>query len=71
MAFGKGSRQCVGMKLAKAGVLIALASIFRRFGRSMRLHNAERKEDFDIGYDIVHPMPSKRNNDVMVMFERS
>ena len=70
VSFGKGTRQCVGMELGKAEILTALANIFRRFGRDMRLFDTERKRDIDVEYDVFNPMPSRESKDLRVIFEK-
>jgi cytochrome P450 len=70
MAFGKGSRQCVGMELGKAEILTALANVFRRFGREMKLYNTTREKDIDICYDVFNPIPSRQSNGLMVLFDK-
>jgi cytochrome P450 len=70
MAFGKGSRQCVGMELGKAEVLTTLANVFRRFGRVMRLYEITREKDIDLVYDVFNPMASRQSNGLMVLFEK-
>lgn len=70
LAFGKGSRQCVGMDLGKAEVLTTLANVFRRFGRNMKLYNTTRERDIDIVYDVFNPLPSRQSNGLMVLFEK-
>lgn len=69
MAFGKGSRSCVGMELGKAEVLTALGMVFRRFGRDMRLYQTTREKDIDMVSDMFVAIPSKRSNGLMVMFD--
>ena len=68
MPFGRGSRMCVGMELGKAEVVTALASVFRRFGRGMRLVDTERERDVDVVADYFFSMPRKGNNGVVVEF---
>lgn len=69
VAFGKGSRACVGMELAKAEILTTLATMFRRFGREMVLWNTDRKRDIDTVYDVINPLPSRESNGLMVMIK--
>ncbi|KAL8994879.1 MAG: hypothetical protein Q9169_005277 [Polycauliona sp. 2 TL-2023] len=68
--FGKGSRMCVGMELAKAEILTTLANMFRRFGREMELFETERERDIDTVYDVFNPLPSRESNGLMVMFRQ-
>ena len=71
VAFGKGSRSCVGMELAKAEILTALANVFRRFGRQMRLIDCVRERDIDIVRDKFNPMASKESNGLIVAFDKT
>ena len=71
MAFGKGSRQCVGMELGKAEVLTALANVFQRFGRDVRLYQTTREKDIDIVHDLFNPMSIRWGNGLMLRFEKS
>ncbi|KAL8673687.1 MAG: hypothetical protein Q9168_001902 [Polycauliona sp. 1 TL-2023] len=68
--FGKGSRMCVGMELAKAEILTTLANMFRRFGREMELFETERERDIDTVYDVFNPLPSRESNGLVVMFRQ-
>ncbi len=70
MAFGKGSRQCVGMELGKAEILTTLATVFRRFGRQMRLYETTREKDIDLVHDVFNPMASRRSNGLMILFDK-
>ena len=70
MAFGKGSRQCVGMELGKAEIMTALATVFRRFGRKMSLLDTYRERDIDFKHDYVNPMSSIHSNGLVVKFEK-
>ena len=65
--FGKGSRACVGMELAKAEILTTLANMFRRFGREMVLYETVRERDIDTVYDVFNPLASRESNGLMVL----
>ena len=67
VTFGKGSRACIGMELAKAEILTTLATMFRRFGRQMELFETVRERDIDTVYDVFNPMPSRQSNGLKVM----
>lgn len=67
--FGKGSRSCVGMELGKAEILTTLATVFRRFGREMRLVDCVRERDVDIVRDAFNPLASKGSNGLIVAFD--
>ena len=71
LAFGKGSRSCVGMELAKAEILTTLANVFRRFGRQMRLVDCVRERDVDIVRDFFNPLDSKETNGLIVAFDET
>lgn len=68
MAFGKGSRKCVGIELGRAEVLTTLACVFRRFGSEMKLVGTERVRDIDITFDVFNPIPMKGSNGLVVAF---
>ena len=70
MAFGKGSHQCVGMELGKAEILTALANMFRRFGRLMKLYETTKEEDIELVHDVFNPMASPWSNGLIVFFEK-
>lgn len=68
VAFGTGSRSCIGRELAKAEVLTTIATVFGRFGGTMRLHETERARDVDTTHDYFNPAPSEQSNGMMVTF---
>ena len=70
VVFGGGSRQCIGMELAKAEILCALACVFRRFGHKMKLLDTVRERDVDLVDDYFDPQPSRQSNGVLVVIER-
>ena len=70
MAFGKGSRSCVGMELGKAEILTTLANVFRRFGREMRLVDCVRERDIDMVRDMFNPLPSRESNGLLVALDK-
>ena len=70
MSFGKGTRQCIGMELAKAEILTALAAVFRRFGRVMELYDTDRERDIDFKRDLFNPAPSVNSNGLKVFFKK-
>ena len=69
-SFGKGSRKCIGIELAKAEILTTLASVFRRFGHQMVLWDTQRERDIDFKRDFFNPMPSKESKGLRVLFKR-
>lgn len=70
VAFGRGSRSCVGMELGKAEILTTLANVFRRFGREMRLVDCVRERDVDIVRDAFNPLASEGCNGLIVAFDK-
>ncbi|KAL9074546.1 MAG: hypothetical protein Q9157_004341 [Trypethelium eluteriae] len=54
LAFGKGSRVCLGMQLAYAEMELSLAALFRQF--DLQLHETTRK-DIDVYSDALGPTP--------------
>ena len=70
VVFGGGSRQCIGMELAKAEILTALACVFRRFGHQMKLLDTVRERDVDPVEDYFDAQPSRQSNGVLVVIER-
>ncbi|KAL8853731.1 MAG: hypothetical protein Q9221_001374 [Calogaya cf. arnoldii] len=68
--FGKGSRMCMGMELAKAELLTTFANMFRRFGREMALFETVRERDIDTVYDVFNCLASRESNGLMVTFKQ-
>ena len=54
LAFGKGTRVCLGMQLAYAEMELSLAALFRRF--DFELFETSRK-DVDVYSDAIGPAP--------------
>jgi cytochrome P450 len=52
MTFGRGTRQCAGMTLAKAEMYIALAALLRRY--DLELWESSRR-DVDMVHDLFLP----------------
>ena len=69
VAFGRGSRSCVGQELAKAEFLMTFATVFRRMGRRMRIVDTVRERDIEIVRDYMTPMPSAESNGLIVMID--
>jgi len=70
VAFGAGSRSCVGRELGKAEFLTTMATMFRRFGKDMELYDTYRERDVDIKHDYFNPAPSDESNGLMVSFNK-
>ncbi|KAL4928992.1 cytochrome P450 [Aspergillus undulatus] len=64
VSFTKGSRQCIGMNLAKAEILLALPSIVRRMG--LELYETTR-EDVTISHDLFLPFAREGRKGVRVL----
>lgn len=67
--FGRGTRQCLGMNLALAEIHMALAAVFRRFGKNMQLYDTVRERDVDVKYDFFATNPSFESRGVRVTFQ--
>ena len=70
MPFGRGTRNCIGMELGKAEILTTLATMFRRFGKGMKLVGTERERDVDVVGDYFVGLSSEKGNGVVVAFEK-
>ena len=69
-AFGKGTRQCVGMNLAYAEMYLTLAAVFRKFGRQMELFDTDRERDVDVTRDFFIGHPSLEGKGVRVAISK-
>ena len=67
MAFGRGTRICLGMNLALTEIRMALAAVFGRFGERMKLYDTIRERDVDVAHDYFNPIPSFKNKGVRVL----
>ena len=56
------------VNLAKADLLVSLATLFRR--HKMRLHESSSEEDVKMAYDMFVPQPRKESKGVFVVFEK-
>ncbi|KAJ5084943.1 hypothetical protein NUU61_009522 [Penicillium alfredii] len=66
VAFTKGSRQCIGIPLARAEILMAIATIFREF--DMKLYETT-EDDVRIVRDMFNGHPRKESQGVRVMIQ--
>ncbi|KAH8429750.1 cytochrome P450 [Aspergillus melleus] len=64
VSFSKGSRQCLGMNLAKAEILLLLPKILREF--EFELFETTR-EDVTIAHDLFLPYPREDSKGVRVL----
>jgi len=67
VSFTKGSRQCVGMALAKAELYLALATVFRRY-ETQELFETTRR-DVDIQHDLFLPSAVLDSKGVRIVFK--
>ncbi|TVY15656.1 Cyrochrome P450 monooxygenase [Lachnellula arida] len=68
VSFSKGSRQCVGLSLAKAEISITLATLFHRY-RDMELFDTSFERDVRLTNDMFLPQPSKESRGIRVVFK--
>ena len=66
VAFGKGSRQCIGMNLAWAEMYITLATVFGKFGSQLELADTVWERDVDLVRDFFTPVPSKDSKGIWI-----
>ncbi|KAF7919254.1 hypothetical protein EAE99_008556 [Botrytis elliptica] len=66
VAFGKGSRSCAGINLAKTEILLTLATIFRRY-EVQELVETERR-DVEVKRDLFLPFPEVGRGGVRVRY---
>ncbi|KAL8699808.1 MAG: hypothetical protein Q9201_005793 [Fulgogasparrea decipioides] len=69
VAFGAGSRSCVGRELGKAEFLTTVATMFGRF-EDMQLWDTHRERDIDVKHDYFNPAPSHQSNGLMISFHK-
>ncbi|KAK0105231.1 hypothetical protein ONS96_004631 [Cadophora gregata f. sp. sojae] len=67
VTFTRGSRQCIGMNLAKAELFLTVATVFRRF--ELELFDTIRERDIDLAYDGFLPQPGPEAKGVRVIFK--
>jgi cytochrome P450 len=65
--FGRGSRQCVGMRLAYAELYLTLGYLFRRLGAKMQLQDTEYERDVKFVQDYFIPAPSTQSRGLRVV----
>jgi len=59
--FGRGTRQCVGMRLAYAELYLTLGYFFRRLGSRLQLYDTEYERDIEFVQDYFIPAPSTQS----------
>lgn len=65
--FGRGTRQCVGMRLAYAEIYLALGYLMRRLGGRLKLFDTEYERDIAFVQDYFIPAPSKESRGCRVI----
>lgn len=76
LGFGRGSRNCVGMNLARKEMAMILATLFRKYGLdrgqtdrpTVGLYDTERKRDIDPTRDYIIPVPEEGSQGLRVVF---
>ncbi|KAL8793891.1 MAG: hypothetical protein Q9195_003510 [Heterodermia aff. obscurata] len=67
VAFSRGSRQCLGMHLGAAELLMGIAGVVRRFGRGMRVVDTEWGRDVEVRRDFFTPMAGEGGRGIWVV----
>ena len=67
--FSRGSRACLGLNLAHAEMLIALAGVFRRLGNDMKVWETIRERDIDVKRDFFNPIPAAGANHLRIKID--
>ena len=67
VAFGRGSRSCLGMNLGTAELYMALAGVFRNLGRSLKVVDTVKERDVDICRDVFTPLSRKDTKGIKVV----
>ncbi|KAL8788902.1 MAG: hypothetical protein Q9213_001425 [Squamulea squamosa] len=71
VAFSRGSRQCLGMHLGSAEILMGIAGVFRRFGRRMEIVDTVKERDVDISHDFFTPMAKRESKGIMMKIHQN
>ena len=69
--FGRGTRQCVGMRLAYAELYLTLGYVFRRLGMDLQLVDTQYERDVAFVQDYFIPAPSRKSRGVRVVRKSS
>lgn len=69
VAFGRGSRSCLGMNLGSAELYIALAGVFRNLGGSMKIVDTVKERDVDICRDLFTPFAREDSTGIKVVVD--
>ncbi|OCL08461.1 putative cytochrome P450 [Glonium stellatum] len=65
--FGRGTRQCVGMRLAYAEIYLTLGYLFRRLGNRLKLFDTEYERDIEYVHDYFIPAARKQSRGCRVV----
>ena len=65
--FGRGTRQCAGIRLAYAEMYLTLGYLFRRLGARLQLHDTQYERDINFVQDYFIPAPSRASRGVRVV----
>jgi len=75
LGFARGSRNCVGMNLARKEMALVLATLFRKYdlyrgqeGPTVELYDTQRARDIDPNHDFIIPVPAKGSKGLRVTF---
>lgn len=71
VAFGRGSRQCLGMNLGSAELYMTLAGVFRNLGDSMKIVDTVKERDVDICRDVFTPAVREDSTGIKVVISES
>ncbi|KAL8866520.1 MAG: hypothetical protein Q9174_006256, partial [Haloplaca sp. 1 TL-2023] len=69
VAFSKGSRQCLGMHLGNAELMMGIAGVMGRFGRRMRVVDTVWERDVRVQRDNFASMTSKDSTGIQVLID--
>ena len=71
VAFGRGSRACLGTNLAYAELYMTLAGVFRNLGGSMKIVDTVKERDVDISRDIFTPAMREDTTGIKIVITES
>ncbi|PLB48688.1 putative benzoate 4-monooxygenase cytochrome P450 [Aspergillus steynii IBT 23096] len=69
VAFGRGSRMCLGMSLARAELVMILAAVFRQF--TFDVSAVSQVRDIDYNHDYIMGAPAHDSPGILVEVRRS
>ena len=67
VAFGGGTRMCLGMNLAWAELYLTVAAVAQRFGNRLKLHDVVFERDMKIVVDGFNALPSRDTKGLRVV----